>query len=734
MDFLADRSILITGGTGSFGRRFVDHVLAHHRPRRLIVFSRDELKQSEMREALGEHPSLRFFLGDVRDRDRLRRAFHGVDVVIHAAALKQVPVAEYNPWECVQTNVLGAQNVIEAAIDRGVKRVVALSSDKAANPVNLYGATKLVSDKLFVAGNTFATHGESQFAVVRYGNVMGSRGSVVPLYRKLRPTGRIPVTDRRMTRFWITLDQAVGFVLRALRTMRGGEIFVPKLPSMRIVDLVTAVAPDCVVEDVGIRPGEKLHEVMITPEDARKAVEFDEHFVVYPAFPWWSADLGTETGGKPVADGFTYASNTNDRWLAIDELRRLLDEDGIRPAAPTNGATLMRLPYSRRRSPTRTSPPSPPPCATSGSPEDRASRFEAMLAERVGARHAIAVSSGTAALHVAYLAAGLGAGDTLLTSPLTFVATATTAVHCGARPRFADVDVRGALDAASVAASVAAHGTPRIVVPVHYAGHPAPIADIAAAAPGALVVEDACHALGAAWRHDSAWEPVGSCAHSAMAVFSFHAVKTITTAEGGAIVTNDAVLAARCRRLRDHGIVRDPAELPEADGPWWYELQEPGFNYRLNDVLAALGTAQLARIDRLWSRRRRIVATYETALDALPWVRPVRPAPGTRSSHHLYPVRVPAAVRRALFVGLRARGIGVQVHYIPVHLQPLFQRTFGTAPGDCPVAEAFYQEVLSLPCFPDMVPADVDRVVKAMADVARDTIGLMDAPHADPAR
>jgi UDP-N-acetylglucosamine 4,6-dehydratase/5-epimerase len=326
-DFLADRSVLITGGTGSFGRCFVERVLACHRPRRLIVFSRDELKQSEMREGIGEHPALRFFLGDVRDRDRLRRAFQGVDVVLHAAALKQVPVAEYNPWECVQTNVLGAQNVIDAAIDRGVKRVIALSSDKAANPVNLYGATKLVSDKLFVAGNTFATHGETQFAVVRYGNVMGSRGSVVPLYRKLRASGRIPLTDRRMTRFWISLDQAVTFVLRALRTMRGGEIFVPKLPSMRITDLAAAIAPGCEVEDVGIRPGEKLHEVMITSEDARKAVEFEDHYVVYPAFPWWSADLGVETGGRAVPEGFTYASDTNDQWLSIDALRRLLGEE-----------------------------------------------------------------------------------------------------------------------------------------------------------------------------------------------------------------------------------------------------------------------------------------------------------------------------------------------------------------------------------------------------------------------
>ncbi len=337
-DFLADRTVLVTGGTGSFGRRFTETVLARHKPRRLIIFSRDELKQSEMREAFGDHPTLRFFLGDVRDRDRLMRAFHGVDFVVHAAALKQVPAAEYNPWECVRTNIVGAQNVIDAAIERGVKRVIALSSDKAANPINLYGATKLVSDKLFVAGNTYASLGETQLSVVRYGNVMGSRGSVIPLFKKLRTTGHIPITDRRMTRFWITLDQAVEFVVKNLVRMRGGEIFVPKLPSMRIVDLAEALAPGCELEEIGVRPGEKLHELMVTAEDARKAIEFDDYYVVQPAFPWWSDAIGTEVGGRPVAEGFVYASNTNDRWLSVEELRALAGETPAAASSRLNGA------------------------------------------------------------------------------------------------------------------------------------------------------------------------------------------------------------------------------------------------------------------------------------------------------------------------------------------------------------------------------------------------------------
>jgi UDP-4-amino-4,6-dideoxy-N-acetyl-beta-L-altrosamine transaminase len=340
-------------------------------------------------------------------------------------------------------------------------------------------------------------------------------------------------------------------------------------------------------------------------------------------------------------------------------------------------------------------------------------RFEVRLAETVGARHAIAVSSGTAALHTAYLAAGVGRGDVVLTSPITFVATANAAVLCGAVPVFADTDERGNLDPRAVAAGA----TPRVVVPVHYAGHPAPTAAIAAAAPGALVIEDACHALGSI----DGSTPVGACRDAAMAVFSFHAVKTITTGEGGAIVTNDADLAARCRRLRDHGLVRDQAALEAADGPWAYEQHEIGLNYRLTDIQAALGVVQLDRLDEFVARRQAIARRYDALLADVPGVSPVSPAPGTRSAYHLYPVRVPASLRRTAFEALRAIGIGVQVHYIPVHLQPWYRRALGTGPGDCPRAEQFYREVLSLPCFPSMTDDDVVRVVTALAAIVAPT-------------
>jgi len=318
--------VLITGGTGSFGKRFLQHALDRFKPRKLIVFSRDELKQFEMRQRFGEdrYSCLRYFIGDVRDRERLYRAFDGVDIVVHAAALKQVPAAEYNPSEAVKTNVLGAMNVVDAAIDRGVKKVIALSTDKAANPINLYGATKLCSDKLFVAANSYSGAQATRFSVVRYGNVVGSRGSVVPFFLGLRASGELPITDPRMTRFWITLDQGVQFVLDSLARMRGGEIFVPKISSMRITDLALALAPECKTRVVGIRPGEKLHEILVSEDDARHTLEHDAYYAILPATHSWNVgDYLAENGGRPCPDGFCYSSDKNTRWLSVEELKTM---------------------------------------------------------------------------------------------------------------------------------------------------------------------------------------------------------------------------------------------------------------------------------------------------------------------------------------------------------------------------------------------------------------------------
>lgn len=323
------KSVLVTGGTGSFGKEFIATLLEKYDAKRVIIFSRDELKQFEMsREERFQTPkaksALRYFIGDVRDRERLMRAFKGVHIVVHAAALKQVPACEYNPFEAIRTNVIGAQNIIDAAIERDVERVIALSTDKACNPVNLYGATKLCSDKLFVAGNSYAASGSTRFAVVRYGNVVGSRGSVVPLFIRMRESGRLTITHSEMTRFWITLPRGVEFVMQSLERMDGGEVFVPKIPSMTITDLAKAIGPECEIVEIGIRPGEKLHEVMISEDDARNTVEFDDYYVIQPEFAWWDASALTEKGGRKVVDNFRYSSEKNDDWLDQSQLKDII--------------------------------------------------------------------------------------------------------------------------------------------------------------------------------------------------------------------------------------------------------------------------------------------------------------------------------------------------------------------------------------------------------------------------
>lgn len=321
---LTGKSVLVTGGTGSFGQAFATHVLQHCAVKKLIVFSRDELKQHDMQTRLPSTPDrpIRYFIGDVRDPQRLQRAFYDVDVVVHAAALKQVPACEYNPFEAIQTNILGTCNVINAAIDQGVDRVLGLSTDKAVNPVNLYGGTKLCFEKTIVQANAYSTVSRTHFSCTRYGNVAGSRGSVIPLFKKQAESGSVTVTDERMTRFWMTLERGVQFVLQSLDMMSGGEVFVPKMPSMKIIDLAHAIAPGCEVKVTGIRPGEKLHEVLVSAEESRHALEFDDFFVIQPAFAWWRMPQWPDA--KPITEGFRYTSDSNDRWLSAAELLEMI--------------------------------------------------------------------------------------------------------------------------------------------------------------------------------------------------------------------------------------------------------------------------------------------------------------------------------------------------------------------------------------------------------------------------
>ena len=326
---LNNKTILITGGTGSFGKKFLEMILGRYDPHRIIIYSRDEYKQSVMKAEYSKKydmSKVRFFIGDVRDKDRLYRAFDHVDYVIHAAAMKQVPTCEYNPFEAIKTNIHGAQNVIDAAIDRGVKKVVALSTDKAVNPINLYGGTKLVSDKLFITANAYSKISKTKFSVVRYGNVAGSRGSIIPIFKNIIDNGgnELPITDMRMTRFWITLEQGVELVFKALAESEGGETYISKIPSFHISDLAEAMLPGCKIKEIGIREGEKLHEVMVTKDDCRSTYEFDKHYIIYPHFEWWDESRNDRSGGKLVEDGFEYSSANNSQWLSVEQIREQL--------------------------------------------------------------------------------------------------------------------------------------------------------------------------------------------------------------------------------------------------------------------------------------------------------------------------------------------------------------------------------------------------------------------------
>lgn len=318
-----DKVILITGGTGSFGKKFIKILLAEKQPKKIIIFSRDELKQHEMRVAGYDHPSLRYFIGDVRDRERLLRAMHGVDIVVHAAALKQVPACEYNPMEAIKTNILGTSNVLEAALDAGVKKVLALSTDKAVSPANLYGGTKLVAEKLVIQSNAYAAGTATRYSCVRYGNVVGSRGSVVPLFLKQRAGGKITITDDRMTRFWLSLEQGVHFVITCIEQMEGGEVFVPKIPSTKVVDLARAIAPDADIDIIGIRPGEKLHEDLLSADEARHTVELAGMYVVQPAEAIWFG-YSWKDKGKAVPEGFSYTSDNNTEWLDVEGIKKYI--------------------------------------------------------------------------------------------------------------------------------------------------------------------------------------------------------------------------------------------------------------------------------------------------------------------------------------------------------------------------------------------------------------------------
>jgi len=694
----SDLIVLVTGGTGSFGKKFTEIMLREYHPRKLIIFSRDELKQHEMRMGGFNHPSLRYFIGDVRDCDRLRRAMNGVDLVVHAAALKQVPACEYNPFEAIKTNILGAKNVIDAAIDRGVRKVMALSTDKAVNPINLYGASKLCAEKLFVQGNSYSGEGGTLFSCVRYGNVVGSRGSVIPVFQQQRREGKITITDERMTRFWITLEQGVAFVIRCIGKMQGGGVFEPKIPSMSMIDLAEAVAPGCEMEFVGIRPGEKLHEVLVSRDESRYTLDLGDMFVIQPVHPWWQrherpmaerGGLARDDRGVTMASRLAVEGGSPVRQKYLPYGHQWIDEDDIAAVSQ-----VLRSDW-----------------VTTGPGVDE---FEARLAEYVGSEYAVVLSSGTAALHAAAFAAGIGPGDEVITTPLTFAASANCVLYQGGAPRFADVEADTLnIDPVEIERAI----TPRTkaIIPVDYTGQPCDLAEISEIARqhDLVVIEDAAHALGAEYRG----QRVGSLSH--MTVFSFHPVKLITTGEGGAVTTDDAELARRLRLFRNHGITSEARERQEA-GAWFYEMTALGFNYRLTDFQCALGMSQLDKLDRFLARRREIAREYDEAFADLAQVMTPAVRDDRLSAWHLYVIRLALERLRVgrgeVFAALRAENIGVNVHYIPVYWHPYYAQ-LGYERGLCPVAEDAYERLVTLPLFPAMSDADVADVIAAVHKV-----------------
>ena len=688
------------------------------------------MKQWEMAKLFQGDDRVRFFIGDVRDRERMYRALDGVDYVVHAAATKIVPTAEYNPFECVKTNINGAMNVIDACIDTKVKGVVALSTDKASSPVNLYGATKLASDKLFVAGNSYAGADGCKFSVVRYGNVMGSRGSVIPFFLTQKGKGSLPITDERMTRFMITLEQGVELVWHAFEDMEGGEIYVKKIPSMKVTDIARAVDPEAKHEIVGIRPGEKLHEQMISPEDAYYTYEYPS-----TSRSCRPSTAGTRTSsasrmasGCPKASP-TPATATPSGWT-WPPCRPGSRNTRTRSAASERHA-MKTIPYATQ-SIDDTDLAAVREVLTSGwlTQGPSGPRFEQAFATRHGVAHAVAVSNATAGLHIACLALGAGPGRRCGPARTASWRRPTAALYCGADVDFVDIDpVTRNMSVAALAEKLdqaARNGQlPAIVIPVHFAGLPCDLAPMRALADryGFRLLEDASHAVGASYEG----QPIGS-RYADASVFSFHPVKIITTGEGGMVTTQDATVARQLQLLRSHGITRTPGEMSldgPMPGPWYYEQATLGFNYRMTDIQSALGHSQLQKLDDFHAARERLADRYDRLLAGLPLRLPARVPSATsqaRSSWHLYVIEVlpgsGVASRDAVFQRLWDANIAVNVHYIPIHTQP-FYRARGFQPGQFPAAEAYYAGAISIPLFPSLGDEQQDFVVDELQKALR---------------
>lgn len=713
------KSVLVTGGTGSFGNALIKTILPFE-PARIIVFSRDELKQSLMRKKFPQS-CMRFFLGNVRDKTRLKQAFSGVDIVVHAAALKQVPALEYNPSEAIKTNIMGAVNIIEAAGDCNVKKLIALSTDKATMPVNLYGATKLCSDKLFVAANrSFGAH-SPMFSVVRYGNVFGSRGSIIPILHELKKKGVINLTDPTMTRFNITLPEAVEFVLSNLLIMEGAEIFIPKIPSYKLPVIAKAIAPRCKVNIIGVRPGEKKHEMMVPEDEAYRTFNYGDRYAIFPS--WKECTL------SPVPPNFSYNSGTNPDWCTISELRSQYKdwcdyhgyecdlckpEQGPEPAIA--GGTPVRetkLPYGRQTI-DAIDVANVSACLTDDflTTGPKVEEFEQLVCQLTNATHGIAVSNGTAALHAACFAAGVGPSDEVIVADITFVASSNAAVYLGATPVFADIRRETlCIDCEHVRTLV----TPKTkaIIAVDMCGQPVELDELMniCSENNLVLIEDASHSLGATYKG----RMVGSIAH--MTTFSFHPVKNITTGEGGMVVTNNETFATACRIFRSHGIETN-YKMREKTSRHQYDMASLGFNYRLTDIQCALGISQLYKCRGFIEKRQSIAKAYNKAFKTIAGIHPLHTKEHVTNAHHLYVICLDLdslkCTRDEFHRAMIAENIGVNVHYAPVHTHSYYKEILKTAQDTCPNASYMYDRILTLPCFPTMKEKDIEDVVLAV--------------------
>ncbi len=724
-----NKVVLITGGTGFLGKALVEEILKYN-PLSIRIFSRDEVKHHLLYEKFNHHKKLRPLIGDVRDYSRLNKAMQGVDIVIHAAALKRLDLLEYNVEESIKTNVLGTLNVVNACLENNVEKAVFISTDKACSPVNTYGACKFVSERIFTESNYSKGSKRTIFTCVRYGNVLESTGSVIPFFEtKIKNGEKIPLTDSRMTRFIITPKQAVELVFNALEHGIGGEVFVPKLPAFRVIDLIEILKEkhnvNNEIELIGIRPGEKVHELMINNSEISRTFSFKNMYIITSAIQKYQVinvpnEILQDKHRLSEENIFEYSSK--DSVVTKEEVKELFHSYGILiPSSPLpekktslQKAAVNKIPYGRQnltaedfdevvkvlKSDYLTTGP-------------KIEEFETKFAGFTGSKYAVAVSSGTAALHLACLAAELKKDDELITTPMTFAASANCALYCDAKPIFVDIKENGLIDESKIEEKISSRS--KIIIPVHYAGLPCNLEKIKEIARknNLTVIEDACHALGARYKNTK----IGDCSFSDMAIFSFHPVKHITTGEGGMITTNSKELYEKLLILRTHGITKDKEKLTNKnEGPWYYEMQHLGFNYRITDFQCALGQSQLNKAEEFIARRRSIAKRYDQAFENDCNLEIIKDGGETLNSYHLYVIKVKnGETRLKLFNFLKERNILCQIHYIPVYWHLYYQK-IGYAKGICPGAESFYERILSIPIYSSLSEEEQDFVIQSIKD------------------